>query len=183
MKPWPPPSSSSSSSTILSHFALFGLIFSAVVIYLSALCYVSRLYDHHRPLPHDGKRISSFFLIIEHTLFWLIFSHLLVLEMKHKCDIYGGRWVRDFNQPSYEESDCPYMDQQLTCLRHGRPDKDYRYWRWQPNACSIPRSIFGLLLHFISLLKFNNNWCINFFFFGERCINFLVIHTMTFKNF
>ncbi|KAL1544805.1 protein trichome birefringence-like 33 [Salvia divinorum] len=58
--------------------------------------------------------------------------------MKTKCDIYGGRWVRDFDQPSYEESDCPYMDQQLTCLRHGRPDKDYRYWRWQPNGCSLP---------------------------------------------
>ncbi|KAG6433302.1 hypothetical protein SASPL_104910 [Salvia splendens] len=62
--------------------------------------------------------------------------------MKNKCDLYEGRRVRDFNHPSYEESDCPYMDQQLTCLRHGRTDKDYRYWRWQPNACSLPRSIF-----------------------------------------
>ncbi|KAL1544804.1 hypothetical protein AAHA92_21608 [Salvia divinorum] len=62
MKPWPPPSSS---STILSHFMLFVLIFSAVVIYLSAFCYVSRLYDHHRPLPldvHYSKTISSFLI-------------------------------------------------------------------------------------------------------------------------
>ncbi|KAJ1401158.1 PMR5 N-terminal domain [Sesbania bispinosa] len=40
------------------------------------------------------------------------------------CDIFSGRWVRDeFSRPLYEESECPYIQPQLTCQEHGRPDK------------------------------------------------------------
>ncbi|GMH19168.1 hypothetical protein Nepgr_021009 [Nepenthes gracilis] len=54
------------------------------------------------------------------------------------CDLFSGRWVRDQStRPHYEESDCPYIQPQLTCQQHGRPDKDYQYWRWQPHACSL----------------------------------------------
>lgn len=56
------------------------------------------------------------------------------------CDVFSGRWVRDESaRPSYEESECPYIQPQLTCQEHGRPDKDYQHWRWQPHSCSLPR--------------------------------------------
>ncbi|GLT78898.1 hypothetical protein SLA2020_504160 [Shorea laevis] len=55
------------------------------------------------------------------------------------CDIFSGRWVWDeLNRPLYEESECPYIQPQLTCQEHGRPDKEYQYWRWQPHRCSLP---------------------------------------------
>lgn len=64
------------------------------------------------------------------------------------CDIFNGRWVRDeSNRPLYEESECPYIQPQLTCQEHGRPDKEYQYWRWEPHGCSLPRF---LLIHFLS---------------------------------
>ncbi|BBG98093.1 TRICHOME BIREFRINGENCE-LIKE 33 [Prunus dulcis] len=57
------------------------------------------------------------------------------------CDIFSGRWVWDeSNRPLYEESECPYIQPQLTCQEHGRPDKDYQKWRWQPHGCDLPRS-------------------------------------------
>lgn len=56
-----------------------------------------------------------------------------------ECDMFSGKWVRDDSPPPYEESECPYIGGQLTCLAHGRPEKDYQNWRWQPHGCSIPR--------------------------------------------
>ncbi|KAL6509355.1 hypothetical protein OROGR_022665 [Orobanche gracilis] len=54
------------------------------------------------------------------------------------CNVFIGRWVRDYTRPLYEEWECPYIEPQLTCQEHGRPEKDYRYWRWQPHGCSVP---------------------------------------------
>ncbi|KAI3427838.1 PMR5N domain-containing protein [Psidium guajava] len=63
------------------------------------------------------------------------------------CDVFSGRWVRDEStRPSYEESECPYIQPQLTCQEHGRPDKDYQHWRWQPHSCSLPRFNATLML-------------------------------------
>ncbi|KAL2897262.1 Protein trichome birefringence-like 33 [Bienertia sinuspersici] len=55
------------------------------------------------------------------------------------CDIFSGKWVRDNkSKPLYEESECPYIMPQVTCQEHGRPDKDYQFWRWQPHGCNLP---------------------------------------------
>lgn len=59
---------------------------------------------------------------------------------KEGCDVFSGSWIRDeVTRPLYEESECPYIQPQLTCQEHGRPDKDYQYWRWQPHHCNIPK--------------------------------------------
>lgn len=62
-------------------------------------------------------------------------------ETEEGCDLFSGRWVRDYSRPLYEEEECPYIQPQLTCQEHGRPDKDYQHWRWQPHGCSIPRHV------------------------------------------
>ncbi|KAL0743955.1 hypothetical protein Bca4012_085468 [Brassica carinata] len=55
------------------------------------------------------------------------------------CDVYRGNWVKDKStRPLYKESECPYIQPQLTCRTHGRPDRDYDSWRWQPDSCSLP---------------------------------------------
>lgn len=56
------------------------------------------------------------------------------------CNIFDGKWVRDKeSKPMYEEWECPYIQPQLTCQEHGRPDRDYQNWRWQPNGCDLPK--------------------------------------------
>ncbi|XP_062156396.1 protein trichome birefringence-like 33 [Alnus glutinosa] len=62
------------------------------------------------------------------------------------CDVFSGSWVRDETRPLYQESDCPYIQPQLTCQEHGRPEKDYQYWRWQPYDCSLPSFNATLML-------------------------------------
>ncbi|CAO2825735.1 unnamed protein product [Amaranthus hypochondriacus] len=57
-----------------------------------------------------------------------------------ECDIFSGRWLIDKeNKPSYEESECPYIEPQLTCQQQGRPDKNYQFLRWQPHGCNLPK--------------------------------------------
>ncbi|GLT31516.1 hypothetical protein SLA2020_062490 [Shorea laevis] len=66
------------------------------------------------------------------------------------CDVFSGRWVRDeLNRPLYEESECPYIQPQLTCQEHGRPEKEYQHWRWQPHGCSLPRFNATLMLEML----------------------------------
>ncbi|KAL1307973.1 hypothetical protein HN51_049885 [Arachis hypogaea] len=62
------------------------------------------------------------------------------------CDVFSGRWVRDEMRPLYEEADCPYIQPQLTCQEHGRPDTGYRQWRWQPHGCDLPKFNASMML-------------------------------------
>ncbi|CAI0415649.1 unnamed protein product [Linum tenue] len=63
------------------------------------------------------------------------------------CDYFSGRWVWDETAgPLYEESECPYIQPQLTCQAHGRPDRDYQFWRWQPHGCDLPSFNATLML-------------------------------------
>ena len=63
-------------------------------------------------------------------------------RMAEGCDIFAGKWVRDEERkPMYEERECPYIQPQLTCQEHGRPDRDYQLWRWQPHACDLPKCV------------------------------------------
>jgi len=65
------------------------------------------------------------------------------------CDIFSGKWVRDEkNKPNYLERECPYIHPQITCQEHGRPDRDYQFWRWQPNSCDLPKYVRLSLLLF-----------------------------------
>ncbi|KAF8085717.1 hypothetical protein N665_0650s0030 [Sinapis alba] len=68
-------------------------------------------------------------------------------KTEENCDVFSGKWVRDqVSRPPYQESECPYIQPQLTCQEHGRPDKDYQFWRWQPNHCDLPSFNATLML-------------------------------------
>ncbi|CAN1142225.1 Protein trichome birefringence-like 3 [Linum perenne] len=57
-----------------------------------------------------------------------------------ECSVNTGKWV--FNKtikPLYTDRSCPYLDRQVSCVKNGRKDSDYRHWEWQPEDCSLPR--------------------------------------------
>ncbi|KAI3945142.1 hypothetical protein MKW92_040221 [Papaver armeniacum] len=49
------------------------------------------------------------------------------------------------NPPSISLIRCPYI-QQFSCQAHGRPDKDYQFWKWQPHGCSLPSFSASVML-------------------------------------
>ncbi|KAK1643014.1 hypothetical protein QYE76_060819 [Lolium multiflorum] len=66
------------------------------------------------------------------------------------CDISVGEWVYDeAARPLYREEECPYIQPQLTCKEHGRPDTAYRHWRWQPRGCDLPSFNATLMLEML----------------------------------
>ncbi|XP_022995816.1 protein trichome birefringence-like 33 isoform X1 [Cucurbita maxima] len=68
-------------------------------------------------------------------------------KLEEGCDVFSGSWVRDeVTRPLYDESDCPYIPPQLTCQKHGRPDRSYQYWRWQPYGCNLSRFNASMML-------------------------------------
>ncbi|KAJ8898994.1 hypothetical protein K2173_008497 [Erythroxylum novogranatense] len=57
-----------------------------------------------------------------------------------ECTVNTGKWV--FNKsmnPLYTDKSCPYLDMQVSCVKNGRQDSDYRHWEWQPDDCTLPR--------------------------------------------
>ncbi|KAJ4973193.1 hypothetical protein NE237_006367 [Protea cynaroides] len=71
------------------------------------------------------------------------------IKKETPCDYFNGKWVRDKAGPLYNGSSCSTIKDGQNCLRHGRPDTGYLYWRWKPKQCRLPRfnpSIFLSLL-------------------------------------
>lgn len=56
-----------------------------------------------------------------------------------KCDIFAGDWVPDQSGPVYTNKSCPEIEAHQNCMRNGRPDTGYFYWRWRPRDCDLRR--------------------------------------------
>ncbi|PIN00922.1 hypothetical protein CDL12_26573 [Handroanthus impetiginosus] len=144
----PPPSSSSSSSILLRKGRLSPYLFTllAFILFVTILygedftCILGGQFDSPYPSDHFHQSLSSTTKKKGEKL------PFAIEESEKECDIFSGRWVWDESRPLYEESECPYIQPQLTCQEHGRPDKDYQKWRWQPHGCSLPSFNATLML-------------------------------------
>ncbi|KAF5481420.1 hypothetical protein F2P56_002070 [Juglans regia] len=63
-----------------------------------------------------------------------------VNEKEDSCNIFDGKWVYDpTSSPLYHGSQCPFLSEQVSCQRNGRPDSEYEKWSWEAKGCRIPR--------------------------------------------
>ncbi|KAL6545122.1 Protein trichome birefringence-like 33 [Orobanche hederae] len=151
MKPPPssPPRSSSSSATLLRKGRLSPYLFTLVAFIL----FVTVLYGEDLSCIFGSQLDPRYPTRLHHTLSSTTKKKgeeilpFAIGKSEKDCDIFSGRWVwDDVGRPLYEESECPYIQPQLTCQEHGRPDKDYQHWRWQPHGCSLPSFNATLML-------------------------------------
>lgn len=72
-----------------------------------------------------------------------------------ECNLFEGKWVFDNESyPLYKEEDCKFMSDQLACEKFGRKDLSYRFWRWQPHTCDLPRFISFFIVYFTFYILF-----------------------------
>ncbi|KAE8669381.1 Protein trichome birefringence-like 32 [Hibiscus syriacus] len=143
----PPLSSSSSSSGVLRKgrlstylYTLLAFILLVAIVHGEYFAYIFGGLEPTRPTrvasPKPVKKREDYKV-----------PPFAVGKGQEGCDVFSGRWVRDeLTRPQYEESECPYIQPQLTCQEHGRPDTEYQKWRWQPHGCDLPRFNATLML-------------------------------------
>lgn len=56
-----------------------------------------------------------------------------------KSNLFKGKWIRDSRGPLYTNNTCAYIQGHQNCMKNGRPDMEYLYWRWKPTGHTLPR--------------------------------------------
>ncbi|KAJ6838247.1 protein trichome birefringence-like 23 [Iris pallida] len=59
-------------------------------------------------------------------------------DKAEKCDIFSGKWIPNPSGPAYTSTSCPFIEEPQNCLKNGRPDTGYLYWKWKPHGCTLP---------------------------------------------
>uniref|UniRef100_M1BUD6 Uncharacterized protein n=2 Tax=Solanum tuberosum TaxID=4113 RepID=M1BUD6_SOLTU len=135
-------SSPSSPSSLQRKTPFLSTLLLAFIIFFIIIILYSEVFSFIFTQSHSSN-YNSISRIIQRKKEKLAFA---IGEREEGCDVFSGSWVWDNNsRPLYTE-DCPYIQPQLTCQQHGRPDHDYLYWRWQPHSCSIPSFNATLML-------------------------------------
>lgn len=56
-----------------------------------------------------------------------------------RCDPFVGDWIPHPEGPAYTNETCDWIEGHQNCMKNGRPDTGYLYWKWSPRECELPQ--------------------------------------------
>ncbi|XP_010436825.1 PREDICTED: protein ALTERED XYLOGLUCAN 4-like [Camelina sativa] len=83
----------------------------------------------------------TFFLFPQNSLNSINDHNVLYVEPQPNfkdCDLSKGQWIPEERGSLYSNSTCPTIPDSKNCLKHGRPNRDFLFWRWKPEGCKLP---------------------------------------------
>ncbi|XP_058100225.1 protein trichome birefringence-like 25 [Magnolia sinica] len=88
-------------------------------------------------------------------------NEVLVVEedlesQKEKCDLFTGDWIPNPSGPAYTNESCHVVEAHQNCMKNGRPDSGYLYWKWRPRDCEL--SLFDPA-RFLDVMR-NKSWAL-----------------------
>lgn len=72
-----------------------------------------------------------------------------VINTGEQCDLFRGEWIPEPAGPFYTNASCRDIPDHQNCMKNGRPDSGYLYWRWKPDGCDLPRFNASRFLHIV----------------------------------
>ncbi|CAL9091922.1 unnamed protein product [Musa textilis] len=60
------------------------------------------------------------------------------VSQQDKCDLFTGEWIPNPSGPLYTNESCRFIEPPQNCMKNGRPDVGYLFWRWEPHGCHVP---------------------------------------------
>ncbi|KAH7658199.1 PC-Esterase protein [Dioscorea alata] len=66
-------------------------------------------------------------------------EHRVEDSQKDTCDLFKGEWISNPSGPAYTNESCLFIESPQNCMKNGRPDTGYLYWRWKPYGCEVPQ--------------------------------------------
>ncbi|CAL9043987.1 unnamed protein product [Musa banksii] len=60
------------------------------------------------------------------------------VSQQDKCDLFTGEWIPNPSGPLYTNESCRFIEPPQNCMKNGRPDVGYLFWRWKPHGCHVP---------------------------------------------
>ncbi|URE48036.1 hypothetical protein MUK42_32769 [Musa troglodytarum] len=55
-----------------------------------------------------------------------------------KCNLFTGEWIPNPSGPAYTNESCRFIESPQNCMKNGRLDMGYLFWRWKPHGCDVP---------------------------------------------
>lgn len=108
----------------------FRYVLAFIILIISSLV-ISKLINQISPFDRQLLMFRLGFLSHNNSKTW---------SSSSECDYSYGRWIWDETRllESYDEN-CLFLDPGFRCHQNGRMDEEFRWWRWQPYGCDLPR--------------------------------------------
>ncbi|KAJ0245380.1 Protein ALTERED XYLOGLUCAN 4-like [Hirschfeldia incana] len=85
---------------------------------------------------------STCFFVYQQNPFKTIFDQddlTLQPQIDPECDLFKGHWVPNKGGSLYTNASCSTIPDSKNCIKHGRSDRNFLFWRWKPDGCDLPR--------------------------------------------